>query len=102
MVHTRNADGAMRMVEELRRAGPAEFVPFPCSRTHQALLATIKKVESPESGVDWPRLAPAALPLCSAVRLCRALPTGESNPKPKRGCARERGGAASKSIEHDR
>ena len=30
MVHTRNADGAMRMVEELRRAGrPAEFVPFP-------------------------------------------------------------------------
>jgi hypothetical protein len=30
MVHTRNADGAMRMVEELRRAGrPAEYVPFP-------------------------------------------------------------------------
>jgi hypothetical protein len=30
LVHTRNADGAMRMVEELRRAGrPAEFVPFP-------------------------------------------------------------------------
>jgi CheY-like chemotaxis protein len=29
-VHTRNADGAMRMVEELRRAGrAAEFVPFP-------------------------------------------------------------------------
>jgi NAD+-processing family protein with receiver domain len=30
MVHTRNADGAMRMVEELRRAGRhAEYVPFP-------------------------------------------------------------------------
>lgn len=30
MVHTRNADGAMRMVEELRRAGrTAEYVPFP-------------------------------------------------------------------------
>jgi hypothetical protein len=30
MVHTRNADGAIRMVEELRRAGrAAEFVPFP-------------------------------------------------------------------------
>lgn len=30
LVHTRNADGAMRMVEELRRAGrTAEFVPFP-------------------------------------------------------------------------
>jgi hypothetical protein len=30
MVHTRNADGAMRMVEELRRAGrQAEYVPFP-------------------------------------------------------------------------
>ena len=30
MVHTRNADGAMRMVEELRRAGrSAEYVPFP-------------------------------------------------------------------------
>lgn len=30
MVHTRNADGAMRMVEELRRAGrAAEYVPFP-------------------------------------------------------------------------
>jgi DNA-binding LacI/PurR family transcriptional regulator len=30
LVHTRNADGAMRMVEELRRAGRhAEFVPFP-------------------------------------------------------------------------
>lgn len=30
MVHTRNADGAMRMVEELRRSGRnAEFVPFP-------------------------------------------------------------------------
>ncbi len=30
MVHTRNADGAMRMVEELRRSGrSAEFVPFP-------------------------------------------------------------------------
>jgi len=30
VVHTRNADGAIRMVEELRRAGrPAEFVPFP-------------------------------------------------------------------------
>ena len=30
LVHTRNADGAMRMVEELRRAGrAAEFVPFP-------------------------------------------------------------------------
>jgi hypothetical protein len=29
-VHTRNADGAMRMVEELRRAGrAADFVPFP-------------------------------------------------------------------------
>lgn len=29
-VHTRNADGAIRMVEELRRAGrTAEFVPFP-------------------------------------------------------------------------
>lgn len=29
-VHTRNADGAIRMVEELRRAGrAAEFVPFP-------------------------------------------------------------------------
>ena len=29
MVHTRNADGAMRMVEELRRAGrQAEYVPF--------------------------------------------------------------------------
>jgi CheY-like chemotaxis protein len=29
-VHTRNADGAMRMVEELRRAGrSAEYVPFP-------------------------------------------------------------------------
>ncbi len=30
MVHTRNADGAMRMVEGLRRAGrQAEYVPFP-------------------------------------------------------------------------
>ena len=30
MVHTRNADGAMRMVEEMRRAGRnAEYVPFP-------------------------------------------------------------------------
>jgi hypothetical protein len=30
VVHTRNADGAMRMVEELRRAGrSAEYVPFP-------------------------------------------------------------------------
>ena len=30
MVHTRNADGAMRMVEELRRAGrSADYVPFP-------------------------------------------------------------------------
>lgn len=30
LVHTRNADGAMRMVEELRRSGrAAEFVPFP-------------------------------------------------------------------------
>ena len=30
MIHTRNADGAMRMVEELRRAGrQAEYVPFP-------------------------------------------------------------------------
>jgi hypothetical protein len=29
-VHTRNAEGAMRMVEELRRVGrAAEFVPFP-------------------------------------------------------------------------
>jgi len=30
LVHTRNADGAMRMVEELRKAGrAAEYVPFP-------------------------------------------------------------------------
>jgi hypothetical protein len=30
LVHTRNADGAMRMVEELRRAGRnADYVPFP-------------------------------------------------------------------------
>ena len=30
LVHTRNADGAMRMVEELRRVGrTAEYVPFP-------------------------------------------------------------------------
>ena len=30
LVHTRNAEGAMRMVEELRRAGRrAEYVPFP-------------------------------------------------------------------------
>lgn len=30
LVHTRNADGAMRMIEELRRAGrQAEYVPFP-------------------------------------------------------------------------
>jgi hypothetical protein len=30
LVHTRNADGAMRMVEELRRSGrQAEYVPFP-------------------------------------------------------------------------
>lgn len=30
VVHTRNADGAIRMVEELRRAGrTAEYVPFP-------------------------------------------------------------------------
>jgi hypothetical protein len=30
MVHTRNADGAIRMVEELRRSGrQAEYVPFP-------------------------------------------------------------------------
>jgi hypothetical protein len=30
IVHTRNADGAMRMVEELRRADrQAEYVPFP-------------------------------------------------------------------------
>jgi len=30
MVHTRNADGAMRMVEELRRCGrSADYVPFP-------------------------------------------------------------------------
>jgi uroporphyrinogen-III synthase len=29
MVHTRNGDAAMRMVEELRRAGrQAEYVPF--------------------------------------------------------------------------
>jgi len=33
LVHTRNADGAMRMIEELRRAGRnAEFVPFPLLR----------------------------------------------------------------------
>ena len=30
LVHTRNADGAVRMVEEMRRAGRrAEYVPFP-------------------------------------------------------------------------
>ncbi|MDQ3684317.1 MAG: hypothetical protein M3430_01775 [Acidobacteriota bacterium] len=30
VVHTRNADGAMRMVTKLRNAGrPAEYVPFP-------------------------------------------------------------------------
>jgi CheY-like chemotaxis protein len=30
VVHTRNADGAMRMVEELRRSGrAADYVPFP-------------------------------------------------------------------------
>lgn len=30
LVHTRNADGAIRMVEELRRSGrAAEYVPFP-------------------------------------------------------------------------
>jgi hypothetical protein len=30
LVHTRNADGAMRMVEQLRKSGrPAEYVPFP-------------------------------------------------------------------------
>jgi len=30
LVHTRNSDGAMRMVEEMRRAGRrAEYVPFP-------------------------------------------------------------------------
>ncbi len=30
LVHTRNADGAMRMVEEMRRSGRnAEYVPFP-------------------------------------------------------------------------
>jgi hypothetical protein len=30
LVHTRNANGAMRMVEELRRSGrQAEYVPFP-------------------------------------------------------------------------
>ena len=30
LVHTRNADGAIRMVEELRRAGrAADYVPFP-------------------------------------------------------------------------
>ena len=30
LVHTRNADGAMRMVEELRKSGrAAEYVPFP-------------------------------------------------------------------------
>jgi CheY-like chemotaxis protein len=30
IVHTRNADGAMRMIEEMRRAGRrAEYVPFP-------------------------------------------------------------------------
>ena len=30
LVHTRNADGAMRMVEEMRRSGrSAEYVPFP-------------------------------------------------------------------------
>ena len=30
LVHTRNADGAIRMVEELRRSGrSAEYVPFP-------------------------------------------------------------------------
>lgn len=30
LVHTRNADGAIRMVEELRRAGrSADYVPFP-------------------------------------------------------------------------
>ena len=30
LVHTRNADGAIRMVEELRRSGrQAEYVPFP-------------------------------------------------------------------------
>ncbi|MGB9181830.1 MAG: cyclic-phosphate processing receiver domain-containing protein [Pyrinomonadaceae bacterium] len=30
LVHTRNADGAMRMVDEMRRAGrQAEYVPFP-------------------------------------------------------------------------
>ncbi|MFN2532647.1 MAG: cyclic-phosphate processing receiver domain-containing protein [Pyrinomonadaceae bacterium] len=30
LVHTRNADGAMRMVEELRKAGrSADYVPFP-------------------------------------------------------------------------
>jgi CheY-like chemotaxis protein len=30
LVHTRNADGAMRMVEQMRRSGrSAEYVPFP-------------------------------------------------------------------------
>jgi response regulator RpfG family c-di-GMP phosphodiesterase len=30
LVHTRNADGAMRMVEEMRRSGrSADYVPFP-------------------------------------------------------------------------
>ena len=30
LVHTRNADGAMRMVEQLRNSGrAAEYVPFP-------------------------------------------------------------------------
>jgi len=30
IVHTRNADGAMRMIEEMRRAGrQSEYVPFP-------------------------------------------------------------------------
>jgi hypothetical protein len=30
LVHTRNADGAMRMIEQMRRAGrQAEYVPFP-------------------------------------------------------------------------
>ncbi|MDQ3651612.1 MAG: hypothetical protein M3458_15335 [Acidobacteriota bacterium] len=38
IVHTRNADGAMRMVEELRRGGrQAEYVPYP------VLVPNIKK-----------------------------------------------------------
>jgi hypothetical protein len=47
LVHTRNADGAMRMVEELRKAGrSAEYVPFPFWLSESNLTGSAKPTAS--------------------------------------------------------